>query len=67
MSTTVPVEENRGYFPHWKEKIGGVIMPEERLPWWQTIVSYRSQIGLNRIRAWQRYLDSGNDAVAHSK
>jgi putative pyrimidine permease RutG len=39
MSTTVPVEENRGYFPHWKEKIGGVIMPEERLPWWQTIVS----------------------------
>jgi uracil-xanthine permease len=35
----VPVLEDWGYFPHWKEKTSGVIMPEERLPWWQTIVS----------------------------
>ena len=39
MSTTGLIESWRGYFPHWKEKTGGVIMPEERLPWWQTIVS----------------------------
>ena len=39
MSTTVPVLEDWDYFPHWKEKTSGVIMPEERLPWWQTIVS----------------------------
>src|SRR5213596_2363178 len=30
-----------GYFPHWKLKTGGVILPEERLPWGQTIVSGR--------------------------
>ena len=28
-----------GYFPHWKLTTTGVIMPEERLPWGQTIVS----------------------------
>ena len=28
-----------GYFPHWRLKTTGVIMPEERLPWWQTIIS----------------------------
>jgi hypothetical protein len=28
-----------GYFPRWKLKTTGVIMPEERLPWGQTIVS----------------------------
>src|SRR5262249_46093161 len=39
MSTPAPTEHNGGYFPHWKEKTGGVIMPEERLPWGQTIVS----------------------------
>jgi putative pyrimidine permease RutG len=27
------------YFPHWSEKTGGVIMPEERLPWGQTIIA----------------------------
>ena len=27
----------------------------------------RSQIGLNRIRPGERCLDSGDDAVAHSK
>src|SRR5215831_4002938 len=28
-----------GYFPHWKLKTTGVIMPDEWLPWGQTIVS----------------------------
>ena len=33
-------EVQEGYFPHWKRKTGTrVIMPEERLPWGQTIVS----------------------------
>ena len=35
---TLP-EVREGYFPHWKLKTTGVIMPEERLPWSQTIVS----------------------------
>ena len=39
MSTPASAEQDGGYFPHWKEKTGGVIMPEERLPWGQTIVS----------------------------
>src|SRR6187200_789407 len=40
MSTaTIRAPEEKGYFPHWKLKTGGVIMPEERLPWAQTIVS----------------------------
>src|SRR5215470_12589299 len=39
MSTTTPAEHSGGYFPHWTEKTGGVIMPDERLPWGQTIVS----------------------------
>ena len=39
MSTTTPAEQSGGYFPHWTEKTGGVIMPDERLPWGQTIVS----------------------------
>ena len=30
---------SRGHFPHWKLKTGGVIMPDERLSWVQTIVS----------------------------
>src|SRR4051812_49606008 len=29
----------RGYFPVWKLKTSGVIMPEQRLPWGQTVVS----------------------------
>jgi hypothetical protein len=36
--TTVQTETT-GHFPRWKEKIGGVIAPEERLPWGQTIAS----------------------------
>src|SRR6516225_2884510 len=39
MSTAELPEMREGYFPHWKLKTTGVIMPEERLPWWQTIVS----------------------------
>jgi putative pyrimidine permease RutG len=39
MSTaTVPEMKQEGYFPRWKLKTTGVIMPEERLPWGQTIV-----------------------------
>src|SRR6201988_1939161 len=39
MSTaTLPGVRER-YFPHWKLKTTGVILPEERLPWGQTIVS----------------------------
>jgi hypothetical protein len=32
MSTMAPAKQEGGYFPHWKEKTGGVILPEERLP-----------------------------------
>lgn len=39
MSTATLPEAKEGYFPHWKLKTTGVIMPEERLPWGQTIVS----------------------------
>jgi len=39
MSTAALPEVSEGYFPHWKLKTTGVIMPEERLPWGQTIVS----------------------------
>jgi putative pyrimidine permease RutG len=37
-SATLP-EVREGYFPHWRLKTTGVIMPDERLPWGQTIVS----------------------------
>ena len=37
MATLPRIRE--GYFPRWKAKTTGVIMPEERLPWGQTIVS----------------------------
>jgi putative pyrimidine permease RutG len=39
MSTVTSPEVREGYFPHWKLKTTGVIMPDERLPWGQTIVS----------------------------
>ena len=32
-------QQTHGYFPRWKLKTSGVIMPEERLPWGQTVVS----------------------------
>jgi putative pyrimidine permease RutG len=38
LTSTAPPEAPDGYFPHWKLKTGGVIMPEERLPWGQTII-----------------------------
>src|SRR5580704_1791051 len=31
--------DKEGYFPRWKLKTSGVIMPDERLPWGQTLVS----------------------------
>src|ERR1700751_1300594 len=37
-SATLPGAPER-YFPNWKLKTTGVILPEERLPWGQTIVS----------------------------
>src|SRR6516225_6785501 len=39
MSTATLPEVREGYFPHWKLKTTGVIMPDERLPWGQTIAS----------------------------
>jgi hypothetical protein len=39
MSTVTRPEVREGYFPRWRLKTTGVIMPEERLPWGQTIVS----------------------------
>jgi putative pyrimidine permease RutG len=40
MSTaTVPGGQRQSYFPRWRLKTSGVIMPEERLPWGQTIIS----------------------------
>src|SRR6478736_381667 len=39
MSAAMQPEVREGYFPHWKLKTTGVIMPEECLPWGQTIVS----------------------------
>src|SRR6476661_7296663 len=32
-------QQTPGYFPRWKLRTSGVIMPEERLSWGQTIVS----------------------------
>src|SRR5271166_1816141 len=39
MSRGAPPEVRESYFPNWKLKTTGVIMPEERLPWGQTIFS----------------------------
>lgn len=32
-------QDSTGYFPHWKEKTSGEIMPDERLPWPQTFIA----------------------------
>lgn len=32
-------QQAQGYFPRWTLKASGVIMPEERLSWGQTVVS----------------------------
>jgi putative pyrimidine permease RutG len=39
MSRATLPEVREGYFPHRQLKTTGVIMPEERLPWGQTIFS----------------------------
>jgi xanthine/uracil permease len=39
VSAATRLEVREGYFPHWKLKTTGVILPQERLPWGQTIVS----------------------------
>jgi uracil-xanthine permease len=40
MSTAaVPEAKQEGYFPNWKLKTSGIIMPEERLSWGQTMVA----------------------------
>src|SRR5215471_13783246 len=39
MSTVTRPEVREGYFPQWRLKTTGVIMPDERLPWGQTLVS----------------------------
>ena len=39
VSTVIQSNTQNGHFPHWKLKTGGVIMPDERLSWVQTIVS----------------------------
>ena len=39
MSTAAQPELRESYFPRWKLKTAGLILPEERLPWGQTIVS----------------------------
>ena len=37
--TTATDSDEQGYFPCWKLKTSGVIMPEERLSWGQTVIS----------------------------
>jgi phosphoglycerate-specific signal transduction histidine kinase len=37
-SAAAALEQSIGNFLHWKLKTGGVIMPEERLPWGQIII-----------------------------
>jgi putative pyrimidine permease RutG len=39
-------EKKRGYFTGWTEKTGGVIAPDERLPWGQSIL-----VGLQHVLA----------------
>src|SRR5437879_11715588 len=40
------IAKKRGYFPGWTEKTGGVIAPDERLPWGQSIL-----VGLQHVLA----------------
>jgi uracil-xanthine permease len=39
MPTVTRPEGREGYFPRWKLKTTGVILPAERLPWGQTIIA----------------------------
>src|SRR2546429_6426819 len=43
---SMAIETKRGYFPRWTEKTGGVIAPDERLPWGQSIL-----VGLQHVLA----------------
>ena len=38
--------EKQGYFPRWTEKTGGIIAPDERLPWGQSVL-----VGLQHVLA----------------
>jgi putative pyrimidine permease RutG len=38
--------KRQGYFPGWTLKTGGIIAPDERLPWGQTIL-----VGLQHVLA----------------
>src|SRR5258708_17856823 len=38
--------EKQGYFPHWSVKTEGIIAPDERLPWGQSIL-----VGLQHVLA----------------
>jgi hypothetical protein len=46
MSTATRPEVREGYFPHWKEKRIGVIMPEERLPWGDCVEKLTAGFGM---------------------
>src|SRR5437762_14331031 len=39
-------KEQQGYFPHWSLKTEGIIAPDERLPWGQSIL-----VGLQHVLA----------------
>src|SRR2546429_1948535 len=43
---SMAIAKKRGYFPGWTEKTGGVIAPDERLPWGQSIL-----VGLQHVLA----------------
>jgi hypothetical protein len=49
VSTVIQSNTQNGHFPHWKLKTGGVIMPDERLSWVQTIVSASSTASRWRV------------------
>src|SRR5215472_2393180 len=38
MPTGTQPDVRKSYFPRWRLKTAGLIMPEERLPWGETIV-----------------------------
>jgi putative pyrimidine permease RutG len=43
---TTEIQEQQGYFPHWSLKTEGIIAPDERLPWGQSIL-----VGLQHVLA----------------
>src|SRR3982751_2593291 len=36
--TSMPTGDTGGFLPRWTVKTGGVVAPDERLPWGQTVV-----------------------------